>query len=161
MSALRDPEIMVSPSLQEDRKATRFVVEYAFAATPFAVRGHITQVLDDLSDHIAVPETKYALEIVLAEVLNNIVEHGYAEIDKGRIYLKACIDDGILSITLRDNGSPMPGLLPPDPPPPSIDVAREDLPEGRFGWFMIRELCTDLEYVRTEDTNHLSLKLIS
>ena len=40
-----------------------------------------------------------------------------------------------------------------------LDVAREDLPEGGFGWFLIRQLAWDVRYVREGRTNRLFLAI--
>jgi serine/threonine-protein kinase RsbW len=36
---------------------------------------------------------------------------------------------------------------------------QDDLPEGGFGWFLIRELTKDLQYVRHEDQNRLTFSI--
>lgn len=96
-------------------------------------------------------------EIVLAEALNNIVEHAYAQ-SSGQIEVEVWRGDGALRFHIRDSGLPMPnatlpsGLLPPL-------GALEDLPEGGFGWFLIRSLAQDLAYRREGGQNRLSFDL--
>lgn len=96
-------------------------------------------------------------EIVLAEVLNNIVEHAYAQ-KKGQITL--LIDQAAqgLRCEITDSGLPMPGLRLPDGNPPTLaEIA--DLPEGGFGWFMIRSLAEELNYIHINGQNRLSFWL--
>lgn len=53
----------------------------------------------------------------------------------------------------------MPGLcLPPGLQQP-VDLL-EDIPEGGYGWFLIRSLTKDLAYHRINGTNHLSFLII-
>ena len=93
-------------------------------------------------------------ELILAEALNNIVEHAYAG-TRGPVDL--CIEirrDG-LACTLGDQGREAPLGYPPDPPLPEIEPPFE-LPEGGFGWHIIRCLTTDLRYRREGEWNVLS-----
>lgn len=94
-----------------------------------------------------------ATQIVLAEVLNNIVEHARADL----IDLNLWSEEGGTRFVIRDQGDEMPeGELPVgQPPQPGT------LPEGGFGWFLIRSFVQDLAYVRTDGRNELSFLLPS
>lgn len=94
------------------------------------------------------------LEIVLAEVLNNIVEHAYPTVP-GRIDLQLTACAAGMTCRIADQGLPMPGLEAPLGLAPSLGGA--DLPEGGFGWFLIRSLCTELQYRRDAEGNELTL----
>lgn len=100
------------------------------------------------------------VELVLAEVLNNIVEHAYSDA-AGLITLDLRRARGRLCCLLRDEGRPMPaGCLPPGLAPalgPAPAIA--DLPEGGFGWFLIRSLTRDLHYDREPGCNRLSFSI--
>ena len=39
-------------------------------------------------------------------------------------------------------------------------LGEQDLPEGGFGWFLIRELTHDLTYRRDGSRNHLSFRMV-
>jgi serine/threonine-protein kinase RsbW len=93
-------------------------------------------------------------EIVLAEALNNIVEHAYAD-GTGEIELTICVNRQGLDCRIVDHGAPMPdGALPA-----GILAAPEDLPEGGFGWSLIRALSEDLRYARVAGQNQLTFRL--
>jgi serine/threonine-protein kinase RsbW len=95
-----------------------------------------------------------AVEIVLAEVLNNISEHAYAG-HPGKIELWITAHETFLFVRVVDSGLPMPGG---EVPGGALDVAAEiqDLPEGGFGWFLIRTLTHELAYLREGGHNTLS-----
>ena len=98
-------------------------------------------------------EVRGTAEIVLAEALNNVVEHAYASYPgKITVQLRPC-DTG-LRFGISDTGLPMPGSEPPkgDLREPS---GFDDLPEGGFGWFLIRTLSHDLSYRREGGRNCL------
>lgn len=93
-------------------------------------------------------------ELVLAEALNNVVEHAYARFP-GEIEVELLRDPDQLRFHIKDSGLPMPGAEPPEGHLPEIG-ALEDLPEGGFGWFLIRSLSRDLAYRREGELNLLS-----
>ncbi|WP_126978958.1 ATP-binding protein [Frigidibacter oleivorans] len=99
-----------------------------------------------------------AVEIVLAEALNNVVEHAYAGND-GRIALRLTVAPREVRIRIGDSGRPMPGLVLPRGLCPHRllhgDVC--DLPEGGFGWLLIRELASGLRYRQQDGRNLLRL----
>jgi serine/threonine-protein kinase RsbW len=96
-------------------------------------------------------------EVVLAEVLNNIVEHAYAD-KAGDI----CVDlrrqaEGVF-VVVSDEGRPFPNEELPEGTLPQIE-GMDDLPEGGFGWFLIRTLVRELTYRRNEAGNFVSFLL--
>jgi serine/threonine-protein kinase RsbW len=96
-------------------------------------------------------------EIVLAEVLNNIVEHAYSE-QTGSISIALCDLGAGVEVVVTDQGRAFPQEQLPQGKLPPID-ATADLPEGGFGWYLIRTLVKDLTYQRLHSTNHLSFVL--
>jgi serine/threonine-protein kinase RsbW len=99
------------------------------------------------------------VELVLAEALNNIAEHAYAQMPAGPVSIDLAVEGARLTIRLCDVGSALPnGRLPfGRRPEPTGPVDR--LPEGGFGWFLIRDLCDRVEYHRIGGENHLLLVL--
>ena len=98
------------------------------------------------------------VEIVLAEALNNIVEHAYDGPATDRIGLHARLGRAELVCTLRDRGAPLPALHLPEGRLPEIARRPEALPEGGFGWFLIRSLTRDIHYAREAGGNRLTLR---
>ncbi|WP_151717781.1 ATP-binding protein [Gemmobacter serpentinus] len=98
------------------------------------------------------PDQRGRIEIVLAEALNNIVEHAYAG-TTGQIRLELSLRPEGLLCQLRDSGCPLPDLQLPPGQLAAFDDC--DLPEGGFGWFLIRTLTADLCYRRDEGQNEL------
>lgn len=101
------------------------------------------------------------MELVLAEVLNNIVEHAYENMSAGPIDLRIARDFRGLVCRIVDRGLPMPGGVLPLGAAPALVAAGNmgDLPEGGFGWFLIRDLTQNLSYVRDGATNRLDFVL--
>lgn len=126
-----------------------------FPASPATIRSVIDRLFAPSSGLLAGDTAmRDSARIVLAEVLNNIVEHSYGG-KGGEIDLRLELSERGLAVQVSDRGRPMPGgTLPVGLAPRLSDVAT--LPEGGFGWFMIRQLVRDLEYQRIGPCNRLS-----
>jgi serine/threonine-protein kinase RsbW len=110
-------------------------------------------------------------EIVMAEALNNIVEHAYAgnaavgshigqKDGLGEIEISVDMNDDTLSCCVIDRGSAMPNLELPQGAPHDLTPGN-DLPEGGFGWFLIRSLVQDLRYTRKDNQNLLQFRVVA
>ena len=101
-----------------------------------------------------------AVELILAEALNNICEHAYeGQEDVGPIEIQCTHGPTGLQIEIEDEGLPMPGGQTPLEMQADVDVDTEDLPEDGFGWFLIKDLAKDVEYSRNGPRNQLSLRV--
>lgn len=111
-----------------------------------------------LDDHLATTgisaDELHACSIATTEALNNIVEHGFAQNAHGKIRVEIACDDDLVRATLTDTGRAMPGFQLPEGAAPDPT----DLPEGGFGWFMIKTLTSDQIYERKYNKNILILE---
>ena len=121
-------------------------------STPLAVRQTLVAALAAPLLQACDTEQRGRIEIVLAEALNNIVEHAYAG-RTGQIRLELTLHPEGLACLLRDGGCPLPGLQLP--PGRLMAFKDRDLPEGGFGWFVIRSLTRELTYRRVTHENEL------
>lgn len=120
------------------------------------VRRAIHEVEDDLLA-AGVPSGDIgSISIVLAEVLNNIVEHAFSGSGGGEITLVIRTRPRSLLFEIRDKGHPMPRGRAPIGDHPMTECNQFDaMPEGGYGWFLIRELVQDLVYDRQAGENIL------
>jgi serine/threonine-protein kinase RsbW len=152
-----DPEQEQSAMQAERLDDSIFVISCEMDSTPADVTATLSGVNDLLkAQGVAVPEDS-SWELVVAEVLNNIVEHAYQDQPGGRILMKLSFSPDALRAEFTDFGLSIPNGTPPDGVPANIDVSRDDLPEGGFGWFLIRSLAEDLSYRNDDAGNHLTL----
>lgn len=126
------------------------------AADGMAVRALLYEMRDWLSQVGLDDASCGKIEIALAEALNNVVEHAYAG-TPGAIRMEMTHTEGDLQVTLRDKGAALPRLRPPAGHPPALHDERDALPEGGFGWFLIRNLTRGLHYARDAGENRLTL----
>ncbi len=100
-----------------------------------------------------------SLRLCLAEALNNIVEHAYAGAEGKPIYADVRFEPNRYEVLLIDEGKPMPGGEAPDGSAEPFDTADfENLPEGGFGWMLIRSQMDNVEYERRDGCNVLRLE---
>ena len=140
-----------------------------FRADPMTVRDALLFLRERFQDS-ACEEVIGKLELALAEVLNNICEHGTRtealRLD-GRphaplIHLCVVRHVGGIACAVTDDGRPLPlSCLDPRPLPNAEFDPRDAgavlmLPEGGFGWFLIQDLTASLSYFREGRRNFLA-----
>lgn len=126
-------------------------------ADPQSVRRALRSVHAALVRAAVEDDDRVIAELVLAEVLNNIVEHAYAGRSDGVIEMAMTLADNALACQVIDHGLPFPTGAPPDASLQRHDP--KDLPEGGFGWPLIHRLTRDLGYRRARGRNLLSFRL--
>ena len=128
-----------------------------------AVRTALIAVDGALAEAGVTDDMRHCAQIALAEACNNIVRHAYGPdgaVPDPDIELDLALDAGGLQVTLRDRGGPMPtgGLPGPDLPP--IDPGDPlTLPEGGFGWPILRGIARALSHSRHNGRNVLRFRL--
>jgi len=141
------------------RSGTLPSLQLTLPGDAMSVRFALKSVMGFLRD-LTLPEGRSgAIELVLAEVLNNITEHAYGETMCGVIELRIFRMQNRLHFVVLDDGLPM----PEDAPNPNIQLeparAPSTLPEGGFGWMLISELTNGLSYARTGNRNVLEFDI--
>lgn len=146
------------PSISPSARPSPQIFQKACDANALGVRELLSAAIARFAQQISKEEAG-TLELVLAEVMNNIVEHSYRGREPGIIDLSIVRDSRGLSCSVCDDGIMLPadhllrniGRLPrPDP---------LEFPEGGFGWFLIRDLAQDLGYHREGSRNLLAFRL--
>ena len=122
------------------------------------VRRSIQHAISALESQGLSAEHLGSVEIVLAEALNNIVEHSYDETEPGDVHLHIRRRNSGLLFEIHDNGSPMPSGRAPLGHH-STSPNDTNLSEGGYGWILIRELVRDLIYDRRDGQNILIFRM--
>lgn len=133
-------------------------VAFRFRADMGEVRAVLRRAVARFARQITA-EDAGALELTLAEVLNNVVEHAYAGQPGGPISLTIWREPARLGCLVEDRGKAMPGLAPPEAPLAAVAGRAGDLPEGGWGWALIGAMTEDLAYDRRQGVNRLSFGL--
>lgn len=98
------------------------------------------------------------VELALAEVVNNVIEHGYAGKPAGEVRVEGCLSSGTLELRVSDTGCPLPGGRVPPSDILDLEGPPGDLPEGGFGWALILQLTDAVRYERRGTRNTLTLR---
>ena len=131
----------------------------SFTSTFENVRDAIAAATHQLKPLNLGAEDLHSVQLVLAEALNNVVEHAYDENHPGEVTLILRYGRAGLLVEVRDRGKAMPHGRPPVGDEPSEDAARRNLPESGFGWYLIREIARDLIYDRRDGENFLIFRM--
>ena len=154
------PEVVDISACNVVAEVDSAVMSWKLAANPVSVRKTLIELDAHISEKINVSKGRREnAQIVLAEVLNNIVEHAYGP-DRGG-FIKVQIEkvDAALAFTIHDFGRPMKDQKLPQPKTPVLSKEREDLSEGGYGSYIVQLLCEKLDYVRNGDENVLTLRI--
>ncbi len=131
-------------------------------AHPRAVRKVLHDIRRRFSGEVS-EDTLGRLELVLAEVMNNVAEHSRGPACDAGTVVGLSIHVSIvrhvsgLCCAITDNGISLPPdcLIPRNSPPP----VRSALPEGGWGWYIIHDLTQALCYYREGQRNYLAFNL--
>lgn len=132
--------------------------DFNFSASSRNVRAVLLKVAATLAENLSEDQTG-TVELALAEALNNIVEHAYADLPPGPIRLSLTQKRDAVICQIRDEGRPMPNLRPPNRGMQKVASRTEDLAESGWGWSLIRALTTNLRYQRHANHNHLKFHI--
>ncbi|MEO0943915.1 MAG: ATP-binding protein [Pseudomonadota bacterium] len=140
--------------------ATGVIVDETFPADFRWVRRWLQRTNDRLTEEGVSEDDIHSVEIVLAEAMNNVVEHAYPEGKTGDMRLLVRKRNNALMVEISDSGRTMPQGRAPLGNHPMTEFNQHDaMPEGGYGWFIIREIVRDLVYDRREDKNILLFRL--
>lgn len=134
-------------------------VNIEFESDPALVAAALGKVIDGLSPLQLSADQSITLELVLAEVVNNVIEHAYAEQPGHPVNIAAYGTTDCVTCQVIDHGKSMPHERLPKGAIHDLEVELSDLPEGGFGWFLIGELTQDIRYSRADGKNHLSFSM--
>jgi serine/threonine-protein kinase RsbW len=131
-------------------------VSLHFPATFAEIRAVLSQLINSPIT-VGLTESRLRdLELVLAEALNNVAEHAYAQMPGGEVRVSVTRQTDHLVVAIRDHGVQMPVQRPQIPAP-----ADNDTSEGGRGWLLINALCRKVSYERLAGTNRLTLEFLN
>lgn len=148
---------VVHPAQSEMQTKDGSCAVFVIVSTPLSVRDALGRMMSHPVMATLNPDARGSAELVLAEALNNIVEHAYSR-DDGQIDVQLCVKNNRLFCEVIDAGLAMPNHVLPAGLAQPIG-ADQDLPEGGYGWFLIRSLTHNLTYQRKDARNYLSFQL--
>ena len=99
--------------------------------------------------------TVYQVQLAVDEACSNIIEHAYGGEGDGIIQCSRRIEDGALTIVLRDYGEP---FDPASVPEPDLEAGLEERSEGGLGLYFIFQIMDEVTFnFDAQDGNMLTL----
>lgn len=130
------------------------------ASDPFEVRAALQLLRKEMTVLNLSDDAVTRVEIIMAEILNNVVEHACRNRPDCRIDIEMARTRADLRVKVVDDGITMPGGKLPARKTAALSDSPEALPEGGFGWSLIRDLAHDLAYARRNGQNQLTFALV-
>lgn len=120
--------------------------------------GNLTLLSEFLEQNIqgrVLDETlRMQLQLVLEEVVVNVISYAYpGQADKD-IFVEIGWNGGSMEITVIDSGIPFNPLEKEDP---DLTLSVEERPIGGLGIFLVKQLMTDVHYIRQDGKNILTM----
>ena len=150
-------DMMATPSTRPAEALPGFTLR-VHARNP-SIREALAEVRARLGRMALSEEEITTVEVVLAEVMNNVAEHAYAWRRDGEMLLGLRLTREGMLVSVTDEGRPMPDEDLPFGERLDPTVPLGDMPEGGFGWLIIRQLARDVAYRREEGVNQLSFRV--
>jgi anti-sigma regulatory factor (Ser/Thr protein kinase) len=100
-------------------------------------------------------KTIFSLSLAMEELVTNIISYGYTDDAEHFINIAISYTDGIIVISLEDDGI---AFNPLDAPKPDCECPLEQRKIGKLGIYLTKEFMDDLVYERRDDKNILTLK---
>ena len=135
------------------------VMQLEFSGSELNVRAALQSLMAGLVGAGLAEDDLGLIELVLAEVFNNIVEHAYGSGSRGPIFVSAAARAGWLDFRVTDEGRALPSGALAQGGLPQLDGPLDSLPEGGFGWYLVRKLAADLSYQRKDGCNRLTFSM--
>lgn len=143
-----------SVAMDSNPAAARPIVVFtrSFRATKQTVRESLIALNDRVNRHVG-SDLMSRTELVLAELLNNVAQHGRPRANgpQPMVHMSVVAQPDGLACSVSDDGGLLPSVcLSPRAPDPA------NYPEGGFGWFLIDHLTQSLVYFRENDRNFVA-----
>ena len=100
------------------------------------------------------PSVTMTLTLAIEEAVANVMKYAYPKGEVGPIEINATINDGSLSFTIKDSGTP---FDPTQVKKADITLSAEEREIGGLGLHLIRNIMDTVEYHHTSNQNILTL----
>jgi anti-sigma regulatory factor (Ser/Thr protein kinase) len=115
--------------------------------------GRMSETIDEFcTSNKLPPDTGFALNLSLEEVLTNIIKYAYDDNDEHIIIVRLYINRGQVYIEVEDDGKP---FNPLEVETPDIHKPIEERPIGGLGIHLVKNHMDFLDYKRNGDRNLL------
>ncbi|HEX9666264.1 MAG TPA: ATP-binding protein [Thermodesulfobacteriota bacterium] len=116
----------------------------------------MSQIIDEFcASNKLPPDTVFALNLSLEEILANVIAYGYDDHNEHVINVRMNLHQGQVYIEVEDDGKP---FNPLEVDAPDIDKPLEERPIGGLGIHLVKNHMDSLQYKRKDERNLLIMK---
>ena len=133
-------------------------LDLSFAATESEASAGIAQLSRCLAGQGLPAHKAGDVKIALAEAINNVVEHAYADVTPAKVKVRCRLHRNWLEILISDTGESVAGISCSRRCTRAAGFICRRVARRGFGWFLIHELTSDIHYERCDGCNRLSLR---
>jgi len=110
-----------------------------------------------LASHQVDPDTAFAVDLALEELVSNVIRHAYKDGDSNRICVRIDVGKDQIVLVVEDSG---PAFNPLDLPEPDLDKPVDERPIGGLGVFLVKKTVDRMEYERLDNRNVLRITVV-
>ena len=121
------------------------------------IEGRSGDIIESVMTSEDIPQDEalqFKLRLSVEEVVENIVRYAYSS-GNGFMNVSTSVQDGILTITLKDGGKPFNPLEKEDP---DVNAPLEEREIGGLGIFLCKQMMDAVEYEYADGCNILTIK---
>lgn len=139
----------------DELKKANVVIEKTFEARNDALHEVLSFVEEELEKRFCNMKTQMMISVMVEEIFVNIASYAYPD-SKGTATIRLEFDDeNNVTISFIDSGIPFNPLAKEDP---DITLSAEERDIGGLGIYMVKKSMDDVNYVREDNKNILSIK---
>jgi anti-sigma regulatory factor (Ser/Thr protein kinase) len=97
---------------------------------------------------------QFNIQICIDEIVTNIINYGYPNMDNGNIELSIELEAGLIKLIIKDDALP---YNPLDAPEPDLESPLESRRIGGLGVFLVKQLSKNQIYERKENINYFTV----
>ncbi|MCQ2546402.1 MAG: SpoIIE family protein phosphatase [Clostridia bacterium] len=142
-----DDITMLAVRIKSDKEQAMELVVVPKENTVPEVEGYFERRIEELEVPIKIASK---IGIIVDEIYSNVVNYSKATIAK----VSCDLEDGVLNIQFKDNGIE---YNPLDRDDPDISLSAEEREIGGLGIYMVRNMADDVQYMREDGKNILSI----
>lgn len=102
----------------------------------------------------AAPDTAFKVNLAVEEALVNTISHGFKDDARHAIELRIAIEDDAIVLRISDDAV---AFNPLEAPLPDVDAPVNERAVGGLGVFLMRTTMDDVQYIREDGHNRLTL----
>lgn len=100
-------------------------------------------------------DTVFKVNLAAEEILVNAISHGFTDDAQHTLTITLTVTDNLVRMTFTDDGVP---FNPLEAAIPDVNAPEKERRIGGLGIFLVRDTMDDIQYIRKDGKNHLTIE---